>query len=310
MAEYLRGICERAEDGVKTGPIRFTASTEGIKRDGKELLASEWLVDSYLRNPVVLWSHDYGGRTLPIGKTVRLDVNTSGKLIADVQFDTEDEFAQQVESKYRRGYLNAVSVGWDQKGDDGNELLDISAVPVPGDPDALMERQQRALRALGKELLDELEPETEPEPQEDITPIESGQAVWRGVATAMGDLLRVDPDEMDEINRREIYNGLEKLYKRLGKTPPEYMTAKQLAVLSDEERRGLLLEHEPYESEMVKVGPELLDAVRSVIRVASDLEAKLTKPVTPDVVEDAEIKRQEEMAWRIFEALGGNEDNE
>lgn len=55
-------------------------------------------------------------------------------------FDPDDEFARAIERKCRNGFLNTVSVGWDSRGDT-NELLDISAVPVPGDPDALMERQ-------------------------------------------------------------------------------------------------------------------------------------------------------------------------
>jgi len=52
------------------GPIRFVASTEGVKRDGKDLSADDWLLDDYRANPVVLWAHDYVGRTLPIGKGV------------------------------------------------------------------------------------------------------------------------------------------------------------------------------------------------------------------------------------------------
>lgn len=281
MAQYLRAICERVDDGQTAGPIRFTASTEGVKRDGKDLSAASWLLDPYLRNPVVLWTHDYMGRTLPIGKTVSLSVDADGgKLSADVLFDSEDEFARQVESKYRRGFLNAVSVGWDER-KDGNELLDISAVPVPGDPDALMERQKRALTEFGVELIDafgEWE-EVDGESQERIVPVESSMMIWRGVATAMVDLLQVTPEQMTEVDRREIYNGLEKLYKRLGKTPPEYLTAAELAALGDEELRGLLLEEEPFEGRQVRFTRAALvqlsqaaDLIRTVVDGAAEPE--------------------------------------
>jgi len=122
-----------------------------MARDGMTIKSDAWQLDNYRRNPVVLWAHDYVGQHLPIG---RADARVEeGQLVADIVFDREDGFAAQVESKYRRGFLNAVSVGWDTLKNDGAkvtraELLDISAVPVPGDPDALIQRQARALQAL------------------------------------------------------------------------------------------------------------------------------------------------------------------
>lgn len=183
MTNYIRGLCERTLSGEPGSPIKFIASTEGVKRDGQELTAANWDVENYVANPVFLWVHDYMGNNLPIG---RADVSLDGKqLIADVHFDQQDEFARQIESKYRRGFLNAVSVGWDdyvrcpkcdQRLNVGwgikvfrikcsgcgeelpldtairHELLDISGVPVPGDPDALIERNRRALGQLGLQL--------------------------------------------------------------------------------------------------------------------------------------------------------------
>ena len=68
------------------------------------------------------------------------------------------EFARQVERKYRDGFLHAVSVGWDTIELDGRQrydLLDLSAVPVPGDPSAIMERAAgQAYRRYWKGLSD------------------------------------------------------------------------------------------------------------------------------------------------------------
>jgi len=146
MTQFLRAMIA---EPAPTGPLRFIASTPGVKRDGAAIDQTMWSLEHYRANPIVLWVHDYWGEHLPIGRATVLVEGE--KLIADVEFDQNDDFAKQVESKYRRGYLHAVSVGWDNFEVDGrtmHELLDISAVPVPGDPDALIQRQVRGMRNL------------------------------------------------------------------------------------------------------------------------------------------------------------------
>lgn len=128
------GEAEPAADG----PIRFIASTEGVKRDGLSLKAEDWSLDNYRRNPVIGWAHDYS--RLPIG---RGEVAVEGDaLVVDVTFDRADPFAAEVERKVRTGFVNAVSVGWvDVEGEGGtqHDLLEVSVVPVPADPEALAE---------------------------------------------------------------------------------------------------------------------------------------------------------------------------
>jgi hypothetical protein len=168
MTEYHRGYTERGADTEPAGtPIWFTASTPGVKRDGLDLRAQGWRLDEYRANPVMLWCHD---RTRPpIGNVLP---ETGDRLRAGVLFDQEDDFARKVESKYRRGFLHAVSVGWDFVDKDGARIdarrmsverirdhafysmTELSGVPVPADPDALMERQRAGLRSLGRELVD------------------------------------------------------------------------------------------------------------------------------------------------------------
>lgn len=147
-------------------PIPFTASTPGLKRDGLELRAAGWYTANYARNPVVLWAHSH---TAPsIG---RADASVrSDRLHTEVVFDQEDPFAVKIESKYRRGFLSAVSVGWDFVDAKGTpvdwrrlsaadmrdrafyDLTELSGVPVPSDPDALVARQRAALRHISREL--------------------------------------------------------------------------------------------------------------------------------------------------------------
>lgn len=150
-AQFLRAF---REGDAGDGPLVFTASTAGVKRDGLDLRASGWRIDSFQRNPVILWAHDR--RALPIGRGSASVEND--RLRIAVEFDQDDEFARQIEGKFRRGFLNGVSVGWrfvDAEGGDLEwwrmtkeelrdeafyELTELSAVPVPSDPDALAER--------------------------------------------------------------------------------------------------------------------------------------------------------------------------
>lgn len=130
------------------GRMGFVASTPGIKRDGKDLRPERWLLENFRKNPVFLWSHQYDGKTLPIGRVPFVGMERNA-LVCQVEFDDFDPFAQQVKGKYERGFLNSVSVGWNpvvQNGENYQELLDISAVNVPGDPDAL----KRAFQSAGE----------------------------------------------------------------------------------------------------------------------------------------------------------------
>lgn len=141
------------------GELTFTASAEGTNRYGFSLKKDRWKIDNFNANPVILWMHmDF---TPPIGRG-RASIDRAGLKTA-VTFDRSDPFAVQIENKYRAGFLNAVSVGFDFVDNNGapieqwwsmtpeqikNEafydLAEVSAVPVPADPNALI-RQRHAL---------------------------------------------------------------------------------------------------------------------------------------------------------------------
>jgi len=175
-AFYMRAYMQRAAESEKPAeagtPLRFVASTEGKKRDGLDLKAEDWRTQNYARNPVVLWAHDYLGTRLPIGRAA---VSVKDKtMLADVTFDQGDEFARQVEDKYRRGFLNAVSVGWGDNADETRDLLDISAVPVPADPNALLLRQRTALSELSRAIDSAVEGGVETRSQGDVENARAG----------------------------------------------------------------------------------------------------------------------------------------
>ena len=133
-----------------SGPLVFVASTGEVDRHGDTVVLEGWRLAGYRDNPVVLWAHDY--RQPAIGRADA--VWSDGRaLLARLEF-APSEFAGQVERLYRQGYQRGVSVGFrplrfEERRDPVNgaflgirfleqELLEISAVPVPANGDALL----------------------------------------------------------------------------------------------------------------------------------------------------------------------------
>jgi len=123
-------------------PLRFIIASAGTKRDGLDLDMSRFGLGNFSRNPVMLWMHGREARgSLPIGRWQNL-TRDNQTISGDAVFDQADDFARDVERKYRDGYLNAVSVSWlPEETRDGKgyvyDMLEASAVSVPADPDAV-----------------------------------------------------------------------------------------------------------------------------------------------------------------------------
>lgn len=125
--------------------LRFIGSSEAEDRDGDVILASGWEIANYKKNPVFLWAHDYS--IPPIGRALNVGV-VGNELHFDIEFPEKGihALADTVYELYKGGFLNATSVGF--TGKEGTpspkgfiytkqELLELSAVPVPSNPKAL-----------------------------------------------------------------------------------------------------------------------------------------------------------------------------
>lgn len=126
--------------------LRFVISTAAVDRDNDTVAPTGWKLDNYKRNPVVLWAHDYS--SLPVAKATGIGIE-GGSLKADTQF-ADYPFAETVFRLLKGGFLNATSVGFAPKTYKINEermgldfeeqeLLEFSIVPVPANPEALIE---------------------------------------------------------------------------------------------------------------------------------------------------------------------------
>jgi HK97 family phage prohead protease len=130
--------------------MKFIISTDSIDRDGDSVSAKGWDLSNYLKSPVVLWSHDYS--TPPIAKATQVEQTANG-LAATAEFPQKGVYplADTVYELLKGGFLSATSVGFRplevEKATDREkgmnfskqELLEFSIVPVPANPEALIQ---------------------------------------------------------------------------------------------------------------------------------------------------------------------------
>lgn len=149
----MRLLAAHAENEVMPGDnrvISYVFSDESVARDGHTIRTSGWELDAFRANPVFLWCHQTSEP--PIGRVVTVGAKGS-RLVGSVEFADADTypFADTIFRLMKGGYLNAVSVQWaplewkwssdkDRPGGidfSRQELLEVSAVPVPALPTAL-----------------------------------------------------------------------------------------------------------------------------------------------------------------------------
>ena len=162
----------QAEDG---SAHRMVIAANELSRNGDELNLRGISFKNYRKNPVVLWAHDaYEG--IPIAKTVKIGHDDQGRIVADFEFNSDDEFAARVENAWNGGFIRGASIRYmptkvvevrNEAGEvervriEESDLLEWSLVPIPADPDSV----RAAARALG--LPAEIFRGIEPEPEDD-----------------------------------------------------------------------------------------------------------------------------------------------
>lgn len=130
--------------------LKFSITTQDVDRDGDTVALGGWDFSDFAKNPVVLWAHDYS--TPPVAKAINIfrDV-ASIDSTAEFTPKSMSEFGFMIYQMYKGGFLSAVSVGFQPsdfemaKDRDGGlnfirqSLMEYSAVPVPSNPNALIQ---------------------------------------------------------------------------------------------------------------------------------------------------------------------------
>lgn len=176
-------------DGTPDEPVErgvwFTVSTEARDRDRDRIACDGWDLRHFANNPVVPWAHNYS--ILPIGRARQVVVDRrtrSLRMLKEFASAEMNPLAEQVFRLVKGGFLKTCSVGFipleydddsPQPGEDPSrrvgyfiqrqELLESSVVPIPSNPEALLEARAVAgvdlapIGAWAARILDE-QPET------------------------------------------------------------------------------------------------------------------------------------------------------
>lgn len=187
--------------------VRFTISTSSPDRDNDTVAASGWKLENYKKNPVVLWAHDYS--QLPVGKATTIMVDGQ-KLVADMEFASHP-FAETVMQMVKGGFLRATSVGFaphlykfnETRGGldfEEQELLEFSIVPVPANPEALIEARAAGidttpLKAWAEEVIKGLKTVTPEERKAQADTVAQLEAAAKLLAEAGGGEAAAETDD-------------------------------------------------------------------------------------------------------------------
>jgi hypothetical protein len=149
------------------GQDEIFITTPNPDRSGDCVFPEGCMLDNYLKNPVIMWLHDYRGATasagIPVGKNSYLKVTAEGIIAGPPIFLDGDPFAERVKNAWDKGFIRTASIGFapleeptlnDNGGYDYKkwEMLEWSLVPIPMNAEAC-----RVAKAAGFEDLVEEE---------------------------------------------------------------------------------------------------------------------------------------------------------
>lgn len=125
--------------------IDFLIIDESINRYGYRIMVDGINIDGFLKNPVCCVQHNT--YDVSVGRWTNLR-KEDGKLLGTLEFDADDDTAKKLYNKYKKGYMNAVSLSIIpiEESEDPkyllpgqtlptvtkSELLEISLVTIPG----------------------------------------------------------------------------------------------------------------------------------------------------------------------------------
>jgi HK97 family phage prohead protease len=153
----IQDIVSQIKEAGEDRAFKVIASTGAIDRDQEVIDPNGWQLSNFLKNPVILWAHN--SRELPIGVATKVYVENK-KLIVEGKFAPADAnpFAEQVKKLYDEKIIKTVSVGFigvefeTKKQNNMDifvwtkaELLELSFVPVPANPEALSLMKSKGL---------------------------------------------------------------------------------------------------------------------------------------------------------------------
>jgi HK97 family phage prohead protease len=200
LLKFGKAVIKQGTLDPKTGmyDVEAVISTENIDRDRDIIYQDGWQLSHYRENPVVLWAHLH--REPPIARAVKVEVDDRNQLVAVDRFTPRDinPFGFMIYNMVQQEFMNATSVGFrvlkyeidnERRGYDiiEQELYEHSFVPVPANPDALVQANAagidlQPLREWATQILD-----GDKENMFIWLPRSTVESIWKQVGFVSGD---------------------------------------------------------------------------------------------------------------------------
>lgn len=142
---------KRKSVDIKRKDGKIIISTMNPDRGGDRVNPRGCHFENYMKNPVVMWLHDYRGATaaagIPIAQCTGLTISDTDIIAEEPKFLENDVFAARVKNAWDQGFLRTASIGFAPIGEpktnefkgldfDQWELLEWSLVPIPMNAEA------------------------------------------------------------------------------------------------------------------------------------------------------------------------------
>jgi HK97 family phage prohead protease len=203
----------------------FSTATEDRHRD---IVDQKFKLTNFKKNPVLLDSHSYDSITDIVGKVSKIGIK-DGKLKGSVEFALDNPKGMLAYKLAEGGFLNATSIGFiplkfedDYKRIAESELLEISVVAVPANPEALMSKLKEFTEATEEEIKEVVKARAEeiPEEEDEITEEEIVAEIRQN---ALDEALEIET-AIEEIKKQEV---LLKISKEFSKITPKNLKEKK-----------------------------------------------------------------------------------
>ena len=144
-------------DKNEEGTVVVVGTSEVLDRQNEIVVQDGLDIKNFMKtNPAALWGHNLDENRPPIGKVVKSWVEEAKKhksRLFKVIFDLQDQFAAQIYRKVKEGFINTTSIGFLPLELDDNkyvksELLELSFVPVPANPDAVVVMREMGIEPI------------------------------------------------------------------------------------------------------------------------------------------------------------------
>lgn len=141
------------------GKLRFIVTDESTDRHGDSLVVDQWDLKAFKKAPRMLVDHDHRVEKI-VGKwkNIKIEKGSKRRMTMEAVFHGITDLSRQVEKMVAEGFLDTVSVGFipypakDEKSSPRNELIEVSLVTVPANPNAqqiksLLDTEEKNLNA-------------------------------------------------------------------------------------------------------------------------------------------------------------------